>query len=265
MGGNTACVVVEIAGRPPIICDLGTGLRFFGSEWLARTDVPIEATALVSHLHWDHVQGLPFFIPLHQPGSKLHVIAPRQELGLEEAFEQFMSPPYFPIRLADLAGTVTFAEATVHPIDLDGVKVIAGSVPHIGPTLGFRIEANGASLAYVPDHQQPLDGSRSFADSVLELCRDVDVLIHDAQFTDEEFAERSSWGHCTIDYAYELAVAAGVSTLVLFHHDPGHSDDMLDEVVVRLSQRSAETGGPVVVCGREGLNMSVSHLAEVVL
>lgn len=257
VGGNTACVLIEVPGETPLLCDVGTGLRFFGTDWINATAEPINATALVSHLHWDHVQGLPFFIPLHREGARLHIVAPRQDVGLVEAFDTFMAPPYFPIRLGDLAGEVTFEEATVEPMKFGSLEVTARSVPHIGPTLGFRIDSGSGVVTYIPDHQQPQDGSMRIADTVLELAAGADLLIHDAQFTPEEFALRSDWGHCTIEYAYEIAKRAEVQTLALFHHDPSHTDDMMDQIMADLTQRSQNEGGPRVVCAYEGLRVSV--------
>jgi len=254
IGGNTACVVVTGDGFDPIVLDLGTGLRFWGTDICAASPASFRATALVSHLHWDHVQGLPFFPPMHRPGTQLHVIGPAQEgHSLEEAFDLFLRPPYFPVTLGQLSGTVTFAEATTDPIQLGAATVTARDVPHVGPTLGFRIEAGGASIAYVSDHQQPGCQSTVVADSVLELCDGVDLLIHDAQYTDPEFAERFDWGHCTTDYALEVAAQSGAKRLALYHHDPSHDDDTVDDLARRVAASSSVRHGPEVFAAAEGL------------
>lgn len=254
IGGNTACVVVTGDGFDPIVLDLGTGLRFWGTDICAAAPSTFRATALVSHLHWDHVQGLPFFAPLHKDGSSLHVIGPPQEEhSLEEAFDLFLCPPYFPVTLAQLAGDITFEEAASDPIELGAATVTARDVPHVGPTLGFRIEAGGASIAYVSDHQQPGCQSTNVADSVLELCDGVDLLIHDAQYTDPEFAEKFDWGHCTTDYAVEVAAQCGAKRLALYHHDPSHGDDMVDELTGRAAVASSVRRGAEVFAAAEGL------------
>lgn len=260
IGGNTACVVVTGDGFDPIVLDLGTGLRFWGTDLCEActesgpTAPPFKATALVSHLHWDHVQGLPFFAPLHKPGAELHVIGPPQDdHSLEEAFDLFLCPPYFPVTLAQLAGTVTFEEATDAPIRLGAATVTSRDVPHVGPTLGFRIEAGGSSIAYVSDHQQPGCRSTDVAASVLELCDGVDLLIHDAQYTDPEFAEKFDWGHCTTDYAVEVAAQCGAKRLALYHHDPSHDDDTVAALTEQASVVSRLRRGAEVFAAAEGL------------
>lgn len=233
--------------------DLGTGLRFWGVDVLAGGAEHVRATALVSHLHWDHVQGVPFFPPIHHPETRLHIIGPRQEgITLEEAFGTFLSPPFFPVRIDQLIGTVTFEEVDGTPRPHGSATITARDVPHVGPTVGYRIDHAGRSVAYVSDHQQPGEGATDVAESVLELCRDVDVLIHDAQYTDDEFALRHDWGHCTVDYAVEVARQSGARTLVLFHHDPAHDDDSVEAMASRAAE-IAGSDGPGIVIGHEGL------------
>ncbi len=254
-GGNTACVSIISPGSDPIVLDLGTGLRFFGTG--QPTDRPFRAHALVTHLHWDHVQGLPFFAPLHRPGSRLDIYGPPQEgLSLAEAFEEFMRPPYFPVRVADLGGTIEFHTLVPDDVAIGDAKVRARYVPHVGATFGYRIELGSVTIAYISDHQQPLDGSNRVADEVLELADGVDLLIHDAQYTPEEFVEKAHWGHCTVDYALRVASEAGARRLALFHHDPGHTDEMVDEIT-RAAQDKAEALGIAEVIGAaEGLTIA---------
>jgi phosphoribosyl 1,2-cyclic phosphodiesterase len=257
-------VVLEPVGSEPIILDLGTGLRLFGCAW--PTAKPFRGTALVSHLHWDHVQGLPFFAPMIAAGSKLDVFGPTQDDGrtLAEAIDDFMRPPYFPITLGQLPAEITVQPCPTKPFQVGTAKVTALEVPHIGATLGFRVEADGVVVAYIPDHQQPLDGSFTVDPAVLELCRDADVVIHDAQFTDAEFAQRSTWGHCTIAYAVQVAVQSGARRLALFHHDPSHSDDQMD-LLVADAVRAGRKAGIEVFAASEGLQVDVplGHYARV--
>lgn len=254
VGGNTACVVVTADDLEPIVFDLGTGLRFWADDIDAVDAHPLRATALVSHLHWDHVQGLPFFPPLHREGSSLHIVGPPQEdRSLQEAFEQFMCPPYFPVTLGQLGATFTFAEATGEPFHIGRATVTTCEVPHVGPTVGFRLELDGASIAYVSDHQQPGCGSTVVSPDVIDLCAGVDLLVHDAQYTDAEFAERFDWGHCTHDYALEVAMQAKVRTLALYHHDPAHDDVTVEALAAGIAAQSAARGGPEVIVAREGL------------
>jgi len=258
IGGNTACVVVTGEGFGPIVLDLGTGLRFWGAELEAtnRPDgTPFSATALVSHLHWDHIQGLPFFQPMHWAQTQLHVIGPPQDngLGLGEAFDTFLCPPVFPVSVAQLAATTTFGEAGSEPIELGAATVTCRDVPHVGPTVGYRIEAGGVSVAYVSDHQQPGCLSTEVAESVLDLCAGVDLLIHDAQYTDPEFTERFDWGHCTTDYAVEVAAQADVKRLALYHHDPSHDDEMVEDLVRKSAAVAASRGDFEVFAAAEGM------------
>ena len=254
-GGNTSCVALEWPDRDPILLDLGTGLRFFGLT--QPCDGSFRATALVSHLHWDHVQGIPFFPPLLRPGAQLDIHAPAPEEGsLEEAVRSFMSPPYFPVEIDALPGRVTFTEVTDGVFDLDGVKVSVASVPHVGVTVGYRVEHDGISVAYVSDHQQPGVDSTDIDPGVLDLCEGVDLLIHDAQFDLDEFALRQTWGHCTIDYAVEVAARSGARRLALFHHDPSHDDLRVDALAERARIVACGRGIDEVVAAAEGLTLS---------
>jgi phosphoribosyl 1,2-cyclic phosphodiesterase len=249
-------VSVEAPGDPPIVFDLGTGLRFWGQT--LPLDGSFHGIALVTHLHWDHVQGLPFFAPVLCPGGRLDVYAPPQEgCSVAEAFEEFMRPPYFPVRAGDLRGEVRFHDASDGELDLGHAHVTVRSVPHVGATNGYRVQIGSVVVAYISDHQQPMDGSHTVADPVLELCEGADLLIHDAQYRPEEFAEKAHWGHCTVDYAVEVARAAGVHRLALFHHDPSHGDDAIDDIVDHARKLAVGTGVDEVLAAHEGLAVAL--------
>ncbi|HEX8802791.1 MAG TPA: MBL fold metallo-hydrolase [Acidimicrobiales bacterium] len=255
-GGNTSCVALESPGHDPIILDLGTGLRFFG-ETQAR-DGTFRGSALVTHLHWDHVQGLPFFTPILAPGARLDIYGPPQGGStLSEAFHKFISPPFFPVTVEELYGQMSFTDVARDDIELDGAKVRVRDVPHVGTNNGYRVEMGGGSVAYLADHQMPHDGSHTVADDVLELCDGVDVLIHDAQYTRAEFAMKSHWGHCTVDYALFVAREAGAKRLVMFHHDPARDDDQLDALLAQVRDQAAGTSVSEVVAAYEGLTISL--------
>lgn len=253
-GGNTSCVVLEADGQAPIIFDMGTGLREYGMVVGARDN--FSATILVTHLHWDHVQGLPFFGPLHAPDAQIDVYGPpHDQQELDKVFAGLMKPPYFPISCDELNGGVTLNTLWNQSIAIGDLTVTTREVPHTGETNGYRVDAGAISVAYVSDHAQPLGTPDTVADSVLELCDGVDLLIHDAQFTEAEFAERPHWGHCTPFYALEVARQAGAKRLALFHHDPFHDDDQVDGLLEACRQAAADDGIEVVAAF-EGLCLS---------
>jgi phosphoribosyl 1,2-cyclic phosphodiesterase len=180
------------------------------------------------------------------------------ELG--EAFDRFMRPPYFPVQYTDLVGDIRFHTTGEGVLELDGATVLVREVPHVGTTLGYRVDIDGVIVAYMPDHQMPMDGTMTIAPGVLELAAGADVLIHDAQYTPEEFAERAHWGHCTVEYAVHVARAAEVQRLVLFHHDPGHCDTHLDELLLQAREEAGP--GIEVLSAAEGMTLSFDRDAK---
>jgi phosphoribosyl 1,2-cyclic phosphodiesterase len=257
-GGNTACVALEVPGEDPVILDLGTGLRFFGLT--QPTDGSFRGTALITHLHWDHVQGLPFFVPVDRPGARLDVIGPKQEgVDLAAAFEEFMRPPYFPVRAADLRGEIVFHDLNEADVAIGNAKVRVRPVPHVGATNGYRVDWDGTSVAYISDHQAPLDRSETVSDAVLELCDGVDLLIHDAQYTPEEWEEKAHWGHCSVDFAVKVARESGARRLALFHHDPAHGDDFVDGLLEHAKRVSQGCGIEDVLAAAEGMSFDLAR------
>lgn len=254
-GGNTSCVSLDFGNDEPVVFDLGTGLRQWGGQF---DDVEfLTVHALVTHMHWDHVQGMPFFGPLSRPGTTMNIYGPGDDgHSMKESFAQFMSPPLFPVRPDQLAGEVIFHDISQFDFTIGDVSVMARPVPHTGPTNGYRVTRGGKSVAYISDHQQPLDDPWAVHPAVAELCQDADLLIHDAQFTIEEFAHKSDWGHCTVEYAIEVARQCNVKKLVLFHHDPSHTDDDLDDVT-RRAQICGERYGIDILTAAEGMKLTV--------
>ena len=254
-GGNTAFVALEVEGEPPIMLDLGTGARFWGET--QPVDGTFRGTALVTHIHWDHVQGLPFFVPIDRPGACLDIYGPAQDEGpLGDVFGAFMTPPYFPVHFSELRGDIRFHDALDEDFAIGAAKVRVRPVPHVGPTVGYRVEWHGGSVAYISDHQAPV-GLDTVDEGVLELCDGVDLLIHDAQYTPEEFAAKSHWGHCTVDYAVLVAKEAGARRLAMFHHDPSHGDDVIDELLAGARRTAERLGVDEVVAASEGLCLTV--------
>jgi ribonuclease BN (tRNA processing enzyme) len=172
-----------------------------------------------------------------------------------DAFEEFMRPPYFPVRASDLFGEIQFHDAVPGEVQIGRAKVMVRDVPHVGATNGYRVELDGFSIAYISDHQQPLEGF-DVAPSVVDLCRDADLVIHDAQFLPDDFAVKSNWGHCTVDYALEVAAVSGAKRIALFHHDPARFDDAVDSILDDARARGAELGLDEVLAAYEGLTIS---------
>lgn len=253
-GGNTSCVSVTTEGQQPILFDLGTGLRYFGKQFANLCDGALRATALVTHLHWDHVQGLPFFTPMLKEGSHLSIYGPLQSDGssFQSAMENAVSPPTFPVNFDAFPGTFEFHSVANDEFTIGEFTVTSRNVPHTGITVGYRLDFNGKSVAYISDHQQPLDGTFDFPDSVRELVNGVDLLIHDSQYTPQEFALKANWGHCTPEFAIRIGAECGAKKVVLFHHDPERTDAELDAII-----KFSESCGVEVVAAAEGLTITL--------
>jgi phosphoribosyl 1,2-cyclic phosphodiesterase len=238
------------------VFDLGTGLRYFGQD--KPMDGSFRATFLLTHFHWDHTQGLPFFTPILKAGTVVDLYGPAQEDGrtVEEVFTAAIRPPLFPIPLELFPGTLRFHDVSDTEFDIGSVRVTSRVVPHVGPTVGYRLDWNGRSIAYISDHQQPYDGSHSASPGAIQLAQDVDLLIHDSQYSLAEFEMKSTWGHCTPQYALWLAQHAGARRLALFHHDPMRGDDALDGSLTEL-QREAAAVGVDVFASSEGLIVDI--------
>jgi phosphoribosyl 1,2-cyclic phosphodiesterase len=256
-GGNTSCVEVRLDSGHVLVLDAGTGMRPLGVA-LDLTDAP-ELHILLTHLHLDHLQGLGFFKPLFQPGLDVHIWGPSSPVqSLAERIAIYLSPPLFPVRLADLPASVTFHDAPEQPVSIGSAVVRAARVTHQGPTVGYRVEVDGGSFAYVPDHE-PAIGGRLVDQpddwiSGYDLVRDVDVLFHDAQYLDDEYPRHIGWGHSAIGDALELAQRARVGRLVLFHHDPYRTDDDL-ETMLAGARRTLSMPQDWVCLAHEGMTV----------
>jgi phosphoribosyl 1,2-cyclic phosphodiesterase len=252
-------VAVDVGAGPPIVLDLGTGLRPLGDALAATPalgDGPLEITSLLTHLHWDHLIGLPFFVPAHREGGTMTVYGPRQEgPSLPEMVQNMVRPPFFPVQVDDIPGCIDFVEVDDDDLAIGPAKVRVRRIPHVGTNLGFRIEVDGVSVAYLSDHQQSDDFS--LARGALELCDGADLVIHDSQYTDAEYAVKATWGHCTPDYAVHVAAESGAKTLALFHHDPTHADDQVDAMLERAQGLSNAGRLGAVVAAKEGLTLDL--------
>jgi phosphoribosyl 1,2-cyclic phosphodiesterase len=258
VGGNTSCVSVAADDGPPtLVLDAGTGLRRLTTT---LAGAPFRGTILLTHLHWDHVQGLPFFGAGDRDDACVTLVMPAQgssDGSAADVLARAMSPPHFPIGPEGLRGEWEFKTLPPGEHTIEGLAVLAADVPHKGGrTFGYRISDGHGSFAYVPDHgphgEGPgPDGFGARHEQILALAKGVDVLVHGAQFTGAEHERATDFGHATIDYALALADDAGVGRLVLFHHDPGRTDAQVDQVVAGLP------GGLAVTAAVEGLELTI--------
>lgn len=239
-GGNTACVQVTGADGSVLVLDAGTGIRRLGAALpvdLPRVDI------LLTHLHMDHLQGLGFFRPLRTPGVNAHIWGPSSALlSLRARLARYLSPPLFPVVLRELECDLTLHEVPIEEIRIGNFQITSCLICHPDPTVGFRIQEGSATLTYMPDHEPAL-GAREFpmrADWVsgFELAHNADILIHDAQYTDDEYAARIGWGHSSFKQVVAFARLARVKQLVPFHHDPSHSDADLDGMFAELVEQT---------------------------
>lgn len=267
-GGNTSCVEVVTAAGQRFIFDCGTGARPLGAWLMANAPKPIEATILLSHTHWDHIQGFPFFTPLFIPGNKFVVGGPHgAQNSLPEVLSGQMEFTYFPVELGQLGASIEYVDLHDGTHDFNGVRVSAQCLNHPAVALGYRIEADGASLLYLCDHEpywealwhsgsEPgklssilHDGDRRHA----AFMQNADVVIHDAQYTPAEYPSKKNWGHSTYSYVTQIAAAANVKRLFLTHHDPTHDDYFIDDIESRARELAASLNSPLQVsCAREG-------------
>lgn len=257
-GGNTSCVEVRAGTTDSIvIIDAGTGIRALGASMrseIRRVDI------LLSHLHMDHIIGLGFFAGLYRSGLDIHIWGPSSTvLSLRERLTRYLSPPLFPVRLRDLPCQLTLHDVPLGTFELPGLSVTAALVCHPGPTVGYRLD-DGTTLAYLSDHEPAL-GARRFPDlprwtSGFDLACGVEMLIHDAQYTDDEYQEHVGWGHSSLGHAVTFAAHTGARHLVGFHHDPWHEDETLDAIYMPYQDAALP-----VTAAREGLEMVLRERA----
>ena len=253
-GGDTSAVEVRSTAGDMIVLDGGSGLRPIGA-----VEVPERIDILLSHLHMDHVQGLPFFAPMLDPEVEVHVWGPVSlSRTLRERLSRYLSPPLFPVRIRDLANVVLH-DVIPGTFQIGNIEVRADLICHPGITLGYRLSENGSSLTYLPDHE-PAFGEQRYPGppdwtSGFDLASEADVLIHDAQYDDDEYETKVGWGHSSIGHLAEFAELTGVEKVVTFHHDPGHDDERLDALHERLE--ATIDGDIEVVRGTAGATLEL--------
>jgi phosphoribosyl 1,2-cyclic phosphodiesterase len=272
-GGNTSCVELTTPSGGVLVLDCGTGARALGNRLLARAPGPVSATILLSHTHWDHIQGFPFFAPLFQPDNHFQVYGPEgAHLSLRDVLAGQMEHHYFPVELDQLAARISYKDLCEGTYEIAGLRVRAQQMNHPSPTLGYRIEAEGRSICYLCDHEPFFEdiwregAQPGKFESILEpadrrhaeYMQDADVVIHEAQYTPQEYPSKRHWGHSTYVYVVGLAALAGVRRLFLTHHDPSHDDEFIADVERKAQQLALSLGSKLeVCCAYEGCEITV--------
>jgi phosphoribosyl 1,2-cyclic phosphodiesterase len=254
-GGNTPCVQVNFNQGPLFILDAGSGIREFGNE-LLQSKKYIKAYIFISHFHWDHIQGLPFFRPAFDPNNNFTILGTDDPaIKLDKIISLQMDPTYFPITIEDMKAKINFRSIKEESFDIEKVNIQTIYLNHPGYALGFRITFKGKSIVYISDNEpfqydfiennsstnkikKTDDIEKAFNNfieekdqNLVEFCRDTDLLIHDTQYFPEEYKEKVTWGHSPFNYTVYLAIKSHVKKLVLFHHDPDHDDNTIDHIV----------------------------------
>lgn len=265
-GGNTSCIEV-VAHERRFIFDAGTGIRLLGDH-LAQQSEPIRAELFLTHFHWDHIQGLPFFAPLYNPTTRLRVHGAKQgDIDIRTLIAGQMGPIYFPVPFERIAAHMEFEHLGGEPWNEHGVLIDSIRVRHPANTYGYKISADGAAVAYIPDSElegghYPLDARKTY-DQLVRFLGDVDVLYHDAMFSNDEYPQREGWGHSTFTQAVKLAEDAGVRRLYLFHHAPERTDVELSRILEELRLDIAHRGSKLeIAVAAEGEEISVQELRK---
>ncbi|HVU00484.1 MAG TPA: MBL fold metallo-hydrolase [Polyangiaceae bacterium] len=268
-GGNTSCVEVRIDDTL-FICDSGTGLRELGVDLQSRMD-RVEAHLLFSHTHWDHIQGFPFFTPAYNPSSTLHVYdVRRNDNRVQRLLLGQMQSEYFPVSFGDLGAKITFADLADGAKTIDGTLVTHIEQTHPGTSFAYKFEKNGARIVYATDNELDLkianveetkrnpDVLRKLPEDFVRFVADADLLVADGQYTDVEYPTKVGWGHARASTLVDLAIQAGVKQLAVYHHDPMHADEQIDETIEACRERLARAGSNCVIfAAREGVELKI--------
>jgi CheY-like chemotaxis protein/phosphoribosyl 1,2-cyclic phosphodiesterase len=277
-GGNTSCVALTTANDNLLILDCGTGVLPLANELTANGKKVINANIFLGHTHWDHIQGFPFFSPAFVQGNTAAIYGPEGSRGsLRDVLAGQMEFTYFPIDLEQLPAAISYHELTEGIHTIAGARVATQFLHHPAMTLGYRVEADGVAVVYLVDHEPFSDelwragAQRGRIESILhdgdrrhaEFMADADLVIHDAQYTPEEYAAKKTWGHSAYDYVVQISAAAGVRRVALTHHDPSHDDHFVAEIERRARNLALECGtGLEVFCAYEGCELVLEPRAN---
>lgn len=257
-GGNTSCVEIELADGTTLILDAGSGIRELGQRLLERERGVLYIC--LTHLHLDHVEGLGFFGPLWKAGWELRFWGPPSATEtLRSRVSRYLSPPLFPIGLSEAPAEVSFEDVPRSPWRVGSAIIEAQTIEHRGPTLGYRIEDEGQVLVYLPDHEPYLTAALDDPPEWISgwaLAYGADLLLHDSQYTEEEYAGRCGWGHSSVTHTAAFARVAGVRQLAMFHHDPMRSDRELEALYDEVAERVRDDQEPPLIA-REGLEVAL--------
>jgi CheY-like chemotaxis protein/phosphoribosyl 1,2-cyclic phosphodiesterase len=270
-GGNTSCVELTTTDGALLIFDCGTGAHPLAIQLMAQGKKSIDANILLGHTHWDHIQGFPFFEPAFVSGNSVAIYGPEgSSSSLHDVLAGQMEFTYFPVELRQLPATITYHDLTEGIHTIGGARVATQFLNHPAMTLGYRIEADGVVVVYLVDHEPfsdelwRADAEPGDIDSILhdgdrrhaKFMAGADLVIHDAQYTPEEYVDKKTWGHSAYDYVVQIAAAAGVQRVALTHHDPSHNDDFVAEIERKARVLAAQCGtGLDVFCAYEGCEL----------
>lgn len=279
-GGNTSCVEIRFANGTHFIMDAGSGIRELG-KYLLRGKHPISAFIFISHFHWDHIQGLPFFHPAYNPDNNFTIIGSDDAvIKLDQIISFQMDPTYFPVTIEDMQAKINFKSIKEQKFEVQGVKIETIYLNHPGYALGYRMNYNDKSLIYISDNE-PYNyheisrvkirkkESKSLEDifdsfienkdeRLIKFCKNADVLIHDTQFLPDEYLDKVNWGHSPYNYTVDLAIKSKVRRLILFHHDPDHNDKTIDSIE-NLSKQQLKKAEISTIClaAKEGMVLEI--------
>ena len=245
-GGNTPCLTIDDDHGHRLILDAGSGIRALGKQRTRDADAPQNLVVLLSHTHWDHIQGIPFFGPLYAAGNSIRILGPRSvNAALGATLRSQMAPAVFPVPLSAIGSALEVDEITSPELSLPGFLVRTVPLRHPAPTLGFRIQGTGGgpSVSYLTDNELAGPSAATARPHLVRFLHGTDTLIHDAMYFEAEVGRREGWGHSSAVQATRLALEAEVRRLVLFHHDPDHDDTDLDRLLDEAMQCRESLGG----------------------